>query len=597
MKRTSLLFSLVAIVTPLWAADEPAPAGGNAVLNGTFTKFAGRENLWDGVDSQDFLAGNSVGAYAVTENGKIGNLNMPVTVSFVDMNGDKLPDIVSCDPSGIMRVYFNSGTPTEPKFTNAEVIPIFPPQVAKDDRWNNHGGYWTWPHSIPKMALYDWNKRGVPDLFFGNYTGDIGMVDNTGNSVAPVYAQPPNYARVRVPIGTKQWGNLFAPCVYDWNKDGKPDLLIGEGSYSANAVYVLLNQANGQEPKFSDADRSYLCYGDGREQLVPTVADYNGDGQPDVLIGDRLGTVGAYVNPGNWKPGTELPLKEMITFGNAKNLGTGVAPHACDYNGDGLFDLLIGKANGRIAVSLNTGTKTEPKFGAATDIKGVNIWGADIRPPANFTIDNGSTRGNLYAYTSVQDAKGPGGGNVLKSAFSPSPNKVVKMVPLVVDGDMGGDTKEFFRYWWDEWYPMKADWAAADRVTNSFVIRQDLTPLKVGATYALKFNVKGVGIKEGQATVGILGANENTPTKFSAAGRGSKALKDEAHEEIYESEKFSSSAQWKAVEKVFTVRFKDRAIKALDTTTLAILEFKFELDQYLGVCEIADVQVVPQGKK
>ena len=129
---------------------------------------------------------------------------------------------MSCDPAGIVRIHFNSGTLQEPKFTVAEVVPIFPPQVSKDEKWN-HQGWWTWPHSIPKITLFDWNKRGVPDLVFRNYTSDVCIVENTGNVTAPVFPQPQKYERVRVPLGSKPWGNLFAPCVYDWNKDGKPD--------------------------------------------------------------------------------------------------------------------------------------------------------------------------------------------------------------------------------------------------------------------------------------------------------------------------------------------------------------------------------------
>ncbi|MEQ1860484.1 MAG: VCBS repeat-containing protein [Chthoniobacteraceae bacterium] len=591
MIQRFVTLSLIGLATAVFAQTPatPTPApGGNAVINGTFLKFKGQENLWDGVDAQGFLAGNAVGAYAVTESGRIGTLAMPMTAHFTDMNGDKLPDLVSCDPSGILRVHFNSGTPTAPKFTHAEVVPLFPPQVAKDDKWDR--GWWTWPHSIPKITLFDWRKRGTLDLFFGNYTGDVVMVDNTGSATEPAFAQPTTYAKARVPIGEKPWGNLLAPCVYDWNKDGKPDMLIGEGSYSANAVYVLLNQSNGSEPKFTD-ERHYLCYGDGREQLVPTVVDYNADGEPDVIVGDRLGTVGVYLNPGKWKPGTELPLAQLITFGTVQKLGVGVAPHVCDFNGDGLFDLMLGKSNGRVAIALNTGTKTEPKFGAATEIKGVNMWSNDMRLPDNWTVDPGNTRGNLYAYTSVQEETTPGGGKVLKSGYYPTPNKVIKMVPLGVDG---ADSTDFFRYWWDQWYPISSGWAGSTRTTESFLIRQNLIPLKVGATYQLSFKVRGTTIKEGVATVAYLGANENVPTKFAAnsGGRGSKALKDEAHEEIHEVEKFTSSAQWKTVEKTFSVRFRDKSIKALDTTTLAIIEFKFELPQYTGVCEIADVQVM-----
>jgi len=593
MKHRTILAGCIALTATAFAQTPTAPAPkAHAVINGDFAKFTAVENLWDGIDAQGVLAGNPLGAYAVTESGKIGSLQMPVTVHFTDMNGDKLRDIVSCDPSGIVRVHFNSGTPTEPKFTHAEIVPIFPPQVAKEERGNRRG-YATWPHSIPKLTLFDWQKRGTPDLVFGNYVGDVCMVRNTGNSSAPVFPQPAKYANVRVPVGGKQWGNLFAPCVYDWNKDGKPDLLIGEGSYSANAVFVLLNQSSGSEPKYTDDQRHYLCYGDGREQLVPTVADINGDGEPDVIVGDRLGTVGAYMNPGKWKPGTELPLEQMFTFGDAKNVGTGVAPHACDYNGDGLIDLLLGKANGRIAVALNIGTATEPKFGPAVDIKGVNLWSNDIRHPAGWTVDAGSTRGNLYAYTSVQETTGPGGGKVLKSGFFPSPNKFIKMVPLMVDGV---DSIDFFRYSWDQWYPTAAGYGGSGRVTNSFIIRQTLTPLKVGGNYTLSFAMKGGGMRDAQATVAYLGANENSPTKFTPSGRGVKAVKDENHEELYETEKFSNSPQWKTVKKTFTVHFRDRNIKSLEATTLAILEFRFELEQYLGSCEIADVQLKLDGK-
>ncbi len=572
-------------------AQTPAPAipkpGSNAVQNGDFAKYTTKENLWDGVDPKGLLTGNAADTYAVTESGRVGNLPMPVSVSFTDMNGDKLPDIVSCDPTGVVRIFFNSGTKTEPKFTNGEVVPIFPPNVAKDMKWD-HQGWWTWPHSIPKLALFDTDKRGTQDLVFGNYTGDLFILQNTGSAGVPAYPQPSKYASVRKNIGSKPWGNLLAPCVFDWNKDGRPDLLVGEGSYSANAVFVLLNQSSGSEPRFTDEHRHYLCYGDGREQLVPTVADWNGDGLPDVIVGDRKGAVSVHLGYANWKPGQELPVTQFVSFGSKTALGIGIAPHACDYNGDGLTDLLIGKADGHIAVAINKGSLAEPKFDMPVDIAGTDALAEQIKLPQLWTIDSGISRGNLYAYTSVQDTTGPDGGRVLKSSFFPSPNKIVKMVPLVIDG---ADNTDFFRYWWDQWHPMQAGWAGGIRVTNAYTIRQNLLPLKVGGSYTLSFAVKGSGIRGGEATVAYLGANENVATKFTAVGRGKKAVKDEAHEEIYEVEKFNDSGPWKKVRKTFTVHFKDKTIKKQDVTTLAILEFKFELEQYTAFCEIADVKL------
>jgi hypothetical protein len=594
MILTSRSLVLCALLGASAAALAQAPAGGNLVVNGDFAKFTSQDNLWDGVDSSGLIAGWQRGTYAVTESGRVGGLDMPISVNFVDMNGDKLPDLVTADPAGFLRVHFNSGTPTEPKFSYGEVIPLFPPQIAKDNAYDR--GLWTAPHSVPKIALYDWNRRGALDMIIGNYCGDILLVPNTGGSQAPAFAQPTNYGKVRVPTSNKRpWGNLFAPCPVDWNKDGKTDLLVGEGSYSANAVFVLLNQSGSNEPKFTEEQRYYLCYGDGREQLVPTVADYNGDGLPDVLVGDRLGTVGVFLNQGSWKPGTELPLATNIRFGNTEKLGGAVAPYAADYNGDGLFDLLIGKTNGRVAVAINKGTKSEPKFDAPLDIKGVDTLTEKINPPANWTMDAGNSRGNIYGYFSVAPGEtSPNGGKVLKAGFFPSPNKVIKLTPIAVDGR---DDTDFFRYWREEWEPIPAQWAGYSRSTDSFLIRQQLGALKVGTTYQLSFKVKGTGIEGGVATVAYLGAAENVTTKFKRGERGAvKADKNEAHEEVLVTENFSGNNAWKTVEKTFQIGFKERDVKKLEETTLAILEFKFTLPQFGANCEICDVQLVAKGK-
>jgi hypothetical protein len=583
--RTSLLLPLL-----LASAASCAWAQQNLVVNGDFAKFTPTDNLWDGVDASGFLAGFRRGTYATTESGKVGGQEMPISVDFIDVNGDGLPDLITADPAGVLRAYINSGTKTEPKFTHAEIIPIFPPQISKETKYDR--GWWTGPHSVPKIALFDWNHKGAPDLLIGNYCGDILLLSNTGGAQAPAYPQPSTYDRVKIPLaGKRPWGNLFAPCAIDWDKDGKTDLLIGEGSYSANAVYVLLNQSSASEPKFNDEHRYYLCYGDGREQLVPTVADYNGDGLPDVLVGDRKGTVGVYLNPGGWKPGTELPLSNMIRFGNLETLGMAVAPHAADYNGDGLFDLIIGKGNGRIALALNTGTKAEPKFDSATEMRGEKYFKDKINLPQQWTYDVGNDRGNLYGYLSVDaNEASPGGGKVLKAGFFPSPNKVFKMVPLAVNGR---DDADFFRYWREEWVPVDVRWAGYGRMADAFLMRQSLGALTVGTTYKLTFKAKGKGIGDGVCTVAYLGAAENVATKFQRNERGGvKAQKDETHEETNVTAPFTSSDEWKSIEKTFTVNFKEHGLKKLTATTLAMIEFKFVLPQYAANCQICDVQLV-----
>ena len=57
-----------------------------------------------------------------------------------------------------------------------------------------------------------------------------------------------------------------------------PDLILGEGSYSANSIHIWLNTAanrrrNSSRNHFTRAWR-------GGEQLTPSVYDWNGDGIP-----------------------------------------------------------------------------------------------------------------------------------------------------------------------------------------------------------------------------------------------------------------------------------------------------------------------------
>jgi len=576
------------------------PATGNLVINGDFAKSTPEDNLWDGVNSAGALAGWTANIYAATEAGRAGGLPMPISVNLADVNGDKLPDLVAADPSGYLRAYINSGTATEPKFTHAEMVPLYLPRIARDTMQER--GVWIGPFGAPKISLHDWSRRGTLDLLVGNYVGDILLVPNTGSSLAPAYAQPQSYGKVKVETSTKRpWGNLFAPCSVDWNKDGKMDLLVGEGSYSANAVYVLLNQSGSNAPKFTEEQRFYLCYGDGREQLVPTVADYNGDGLTDVLVGDRLGTVGVFLNQGSWKPGTELPLATNIPFGASDKIGapnaTAIAPSAGDYNGDGLFDLVIGRADGRISVAVNKGTKTEPKFETPVEIKGKDLFSEKIFQPTNFTMDPGKNRGNLYGYISVlQGEASPGGGKILKAGYFPSPNKAFKIVPVSVEGR--SDDSRFFvvdRY---EWEAVPAGWDGWSRSSDCFIIRQQLPSLKVGGTYELSFKAKGVGMVDGSCTVAYLGAAETTGRKVVRGERGSvKIDRGEVHEEIRVTEPISANGAWKNYEKTFTVTFtKEKEIKALEQTTLAVLEFKATLPQYATDFQICDVQLVAKPR-
>src|SRR5580698_10151205 len=95
------------LLFPLLCLAATTAFAQNLVVNGDFQKFTPTDNLWDGVNIHGGLAGFTRPCYAVTESGPPGNVNLPISVNYIDLNGDGLPDIEAADPAGFLRVYFN----------------------------------------------------------------------------------------------------------------------------------------------------------------------------------------------------------------------------------------------------------------------------------------------------------------------------------------------------------------------------------------------------------------------------------------------------------------------------------------------------------
>lgn len=604
---------LVALFLPVLAVAQTAPMGENLIKNGKFEQSIPDDNLWDGVDNDGFLAGDSGATEpaqwvpfgfsryvdAILEGGGTGRLQMPISVQVADLNGDGLLDLMTVDCAGYFRVYFNSGTPKEPKFTQGEIVPLFL-------------GRFAWNLGL-KLCLADFNRSGAEDLVIGNYMGQIFRIKNTGGSTMPNWAQPKSNpdlllkekdvekdARgnlllkenlINTTTDGHLWANLLAPAVYDWNNDGRMDLLIGEGSYSANCVHLLLNQDSNSNPKFTEDAHEYLAYGDGREQLVPAVVDYNGDGLPDLLVGDRMGNINIYLSEGPWKKGLELKRqKDPVNFGGLASIGTGSAGARCvsvavaDLNGDGLFDIIVGKPNGRIAVSYNTGTKTEPKFGPLVDLKGEDVlkkgtvkrFSTELKT-GQWTVNFGYRQGNILGcITTVtpQDDPSIAGTNspsVLKFSYASSPNKTVRKAPMVLSsfnlnakneytppGNQGfnGVTK---RGGWN--------WTTADSVqmgvdSNYAIMMQNIDTdiLKPNTNYKLSFKVRGSGIKKATVTLCFGGwLIRDTSKPVTAANTTDNMV----CETVVQSMDFTAGPSWSTVSRTFN--FKFQKYKELDT--------------------------------
>lgn len=577
----------------LWPLAGWAQGGVNLIPNGGMERFTTVDDRWDGVDADGHLAGFVWMSDILSESGQIAATAMPVTPTVIDINNDGLLDLVVGEAGGYVRVYLNSGTKTAPKFTHSELASIFLGRVDLNFGGPGRAGV--------KINAADWDRNGTADLIGGNYLGEVLYVPNSGSPTVPDWRQPPNAEAlvIKTMKSGQLWGNLLAPASADWNRDGRMDLLVGEGSYSANAIHLFVNQSSSSRPAFDENHRSYVAYGDGREQLTPAVVDYNFDGSPDLIVGDRHGQIGVYLSVRSAAPGTELKFRKLIEGVDDPNGGM-VAPATGDLNGDGKWDLVVGRSNGRIGIAYNQGTLTEPKFTAPVDLEGTDVYGRNVNVPEGWDLDFGLARGNFNGVVSVvsaaddPEAQPPEGTHALKVSYDRSLNRLLKIAAI----NPPSDPK--FDYFFDHFNGAASMIPTADgnsrAPVNTFRMRAPLTaPLKVGATYILSYKIKGRGVKNGRWTLAAC-AYQPTGEKVEHGDRGSSHKTVSAvHEDLVERGTMAPGASWSTVTREFTVQFKNKEANKIENTAWAGIELVIEVDPYVGAFYLDDVKLVPKS--
>lgn len=143
------------------------------------------------------------------------------------------------------------------------------------------------------VAVADWNGDGLLDLIVGDIRGSVSVYLNEGSKQNYAFGKPARLKadgkEVAVPHGDA------GPCVADWDRDGLLDLIVGCGDGS---VMFYRNVGTAREPKLAEGEvlipPGKIEYDLDKMSREPTrgvrakvcVIDYNGDGVPDLLLGD-----------------------------------------------------------------------------------------------------------------------------------------------------------------------------------------------------------------------------------------------------------------------------------------------------------------------
>lgn len=639
MRPLFSLPSLIAFVsTPAFVFAQT-----NLIQNPGFERSMRSANVWTGISASGIIEAPTEEANVLGADGKIGKQIMPISVSAGDLNNDGLNDIAVMDGQGYLRVHFNIGTAQGPKFGPAEFsslllnpTPLTLSKIETQD-FEDKGKPTPTPKQTPRpstakpgvpqppvlspdqiyamrriqrMNLVDISRTGKLDLLIGNYGGDVLLIPNSCSVKIPDFRNPATYESAVLQKGFERWGNVFAPYAVDWDKDNKMDLLIGEGSYSANSIHIFPGKGVGR-PSLEPDDRSVLAYGMGLEQLSPCVVDYNGDGNNDLLVAERSGKVAVYLGKGGpFKPGEPISFNSFITIDGASptlppntpkpdpgtslspldaikatnllNTGGGCTIASADYNGDGLFDLVFGKRSGLVAIAINQGTATQPKFKAPVDVK-VEHTQKPMFSPSGWDIDFGYGRGNFGGYIAVvkidpatssnsTSQPPPEGASYLEGGYTNLDHKVMPQptVAKVAEND-----------------------SRVIKSPNVFTFSQELKPLKVGKTYILSFKVKGAQINNGRANLLYEGYKRLGSGDVISKGDRGDVKRDirEVREYKVEGATYSGGSNWVDVKKEFTVKFENKDLADISETQPAFLRFIFQLTPGSGIAQFDDIKL------
>jgi len=222
-------------------------------------------------------------------------------------------------------------------------------------------------HGANAISFADFDGDGDQDLFWGDFfEPGVLLIENIGGTCSsPSFDVEP----VLLPWASSLLTSGYnAPMPADIDGDGDLDFVMGVLGGAFNPVGTSADNLYFWERTATNAfelrSKRYLDMIDLGSETVPTFGDIDGDGDLDMLVGNKIdpvkgnaGRLTTFINEGTSKA-PRFRQTTSVEMSGAYHL----APTLGDLDGDGDLDLLLGTWNQDVLYYRNEGTKTAPNW-------------------------------------------------------------------------------------------------------------------------------------------------------------------------------------------------------------------------------------------